>query len=443
MKPTESVNDEATNQDKISLLPEDLLLRILSYAPVRISMSTSLLSKRWSSVWKKMPSLVYDESCPYNNNGSLGFDQFCLTSLPLHRAHVLKSLNLRLKKDSDSIDTLLFHNIGSTLLEITIALSSYPCPYSPVTFPTNFDVFETLVVLKLQDRIVVDVSVDSPVCFPSLKKLHLCCVKFSGEESLCKLLSACPVLEELYFQRLCSQGSVSYTVSVSSLKRLVFTTEIAYYRDNDPSLEINTPSLEYLKIFDRTGCFSFVSDMPRLLEADISVNLSINEKIMKVLTSIKHLTIDFYPSTVLDLAERFISNRVVRLEIGASYNIRSKLLMNLLKDFPNLQALKIKRTYPRDKVDKMCLVSEPSHVPDCLRFHLETFQWIGYEGTLEEKGVADYILRNAACLKTARISIFGVDPRGGENDLMIVKELESIPIPSSSCQLVIRLNNFR
>ncbi|KAH0889143.1 hypothetical protein HID58_051572 [Brassica napus] len=137
------------------------------------------------------PTLVYDETCPYI--GPLGFDLFCGVSLPLQEA--LKTLNLKLGKYTDSIDTLLLTNIRSNLLKMTINLNYFYSYYTRITFPNNLNVFKTLLVLKLQGRIVLDV-VDSPVCFPSLKILQLICVNFRCEESFTRLLSACPVLED-------------------------------------------------------------------------------------------------------------------------------------------------------------------------------------------------------------------------------------------------------
>lgn len=288
-------NEELSHSDRISHLPDDLLVQILSLIPVRNAVSTSLLSKRWKSVWKMSPTLVYDETCPYI--GSLGFDQFCGVSLKLHEAPVLKTLVLKLVEDSDSIDTLLFPNIRSTLLEITIIFNSYPCRYSPISFPENLNVFKTLLVMKLEDRILLDFD-DSPVCFPSLKSLHLTSVEFSCEESLSTLLSACPVLEDLYLERLCSDEWFLYTISVPSLQRLFLTRGNGYYRNDDPSFEINAPSLNYLYIFDRRACYTFVEDMPKLVKANVHVNLSKNGELLKVLTSVERLSIHSYPSMV-------------------------------------------------------------------------------------------------------------------------------------------------
>lgn len=101
-----------------------------------------------------------------------------------------------------------------------------------------------------------------------------------------------------------------------------------------------------------------------------------------------------------------------------------------------MQCLYVSQTHPKDMEDQLCLVSEPSSVPECLSFHLETLQWIGYGGTLQENETAVYILKNARRLKTATISIHSKDT---ENGLMMVKDLRSMSKASASCQLVIKI----
>lgn len=85
--------EDVTFSDMISNLPDDLLIRILSLLPISEAMNTSLLSKRWESLWKMMPVLKYvEKSCPTMT--SQGFVEFCRRSLQLHEAPVLKTLKL-------------------------------------------------------------------------------------------------------------------------------------------------------------------------------------------------------------------------------------------------------------------------------------------------------------------------------------------------------------
>ena len=54
--------------------------------------------------------------------------------------------------------------------------------------------------------------------------------------------------------------------------------------------------------------------------------------------------------------------------------------------------------------DRKVFWTQPSCVPQCLLYHLETFKWRDYDGTDEvEKEMAIYILNNASRLVTATI----------------------------------------
>lgn len=80
-------------------------------------------------------------------------------------------------------------------------------------------------------------------------------------------------------------------------------------------------------------------------------------------------------------------------------------------------------------------VRKPSSVPECLTFHLETLVWRGYSGRPDDKEIAVYILRNARCLKKAKIY-------RKKNDLRTVKQLKYISKVLTSCQLVIQRQNY-
>lgn len=52
--------DAVNTNDRISILPKDLLLKILSSLPTKEVVRTSVLSKRWKDVWKKTSDLFID-----------------------------------------------------------------------------------------------------------------------------------------------------------------------------------------------------------------------------------------------------------------------------------------------------------------------------------------------------------------------------------------------
>nr|VDD13931.1 unnamed protein product [Brassica oleracea] len=45
--------------DRISSLPDDLILKIVSFPRTEVAITTSLLSKGWRDVWKHVPKLEY------------------------------------------------------------------------------------------------------------------------------------------------------------------------------------------------------------------------------------------------------------------------------------------------------------------------------------------------------------------------------------------------
>ncbi|KAF8102651.1 hypothetical protein N665_0197s0015 [Sinapis alba] len=152
---------------------------------------------------------------------------------------------------------------------------------------------------------------------------------------------------------------------------------------------------------------------------------------------------------VLLLAEK-ISQRLLHLELHIYGKIQRNLLLHLLKHSPKLQVLKLQETqmtitfttYPRESAhfrefnDPLPSICNPSSVPECVSFHLETFQWFRYQGREEEKQIVLYILQKAPCLKTAVVSVSS--PDGLENELLLIEELKSMHKASTSCKLVVR-----
>ncbi|XVF78338.1 hypothetical protein PTKIN_Ptkin14bG0124400 [Pterospermum kingtungense] len=49
------------SSDKISDLPDELILHVLSFAPTKQAVATSILSKRWHHLWTLVPILDFEE----------------------------------------------------------------------------------------------------------------------------------------------------------------------------------------------------------------------------------------------------------------------------------------------------------------------------------------------------------------------------------------------
>ncbi|KAL2934562.1 hypothetical protein RDABS01_017681 [Bienertia sinuspersici] len=51
---------DSISQDRITMLPDELLIHILSYLPLKQAVGTAALSKRWRNLWTKIPKLTFD-----------------------------------------------------------------------------------------------------------------------------------------------------------------------------------------------------------------------------------------------------------------------------------------------------------------------------------------------------------------------------------------------
>ncbi|GKA09651.1 F-box/RNI-like superfamily protein [Tanacetum coccineum] len=59
--------------DKISLLPDDVIIHILSFIPTKHAVATSILSSRWVNLWTFLPFIDLDDSLylnPLNKDSS-------------------------------------------------------------------------------------------------------------------------------------------------------------------------------------------------------------------------------------------------------------------------------------------------------------------------------------------------------------------------------------
>lgn len=228
--------------DHISLFPDDFLLQILSLLPTKDVLKTCVLSKRWRNLWKLVPKLKYVD---INNNAEhWKFLQFVDRSLLLNKAQVLESLHFKLDRQCRDVDIGFWIRIA---VERGLSELNFDYCYTtnkPSRLPQSMFTCGTLVVLKLKNVSLVDVQF--PVCFQLLKTLHLVWVIFLNDESSHKLLSSCPVLEDLVLDRAINDNVTPFSVMLPSLQRFVYDAVGL----KDPSLLMSTPSLKYLKIVD-------------------------------------------------------------------------------------------------------------------------------------------------------------------------------------------------
>ncbi|KAL1210095.1 F-box/FBD/LRR-repeat protein [Cardamine amara subsp. amara] len=433
MKRCKTCGPSLRNEDRISELPEALLLQILSLLPTKDVTATSVLSKRWKSLKKIVPNLefIYNERNNLESESDLErFSNNVSRHLLSYQAPVLQSFHLNVSSyDEGLIDIGVLLGIAFGLHVRKLILEVY-FDVDSFTFPRNLFNCGTLETLEFRAFILLDVP--SQVCLKSLKTLHLHDVEYQDAKSVRNLLSGCVNLENLVVDRNGHDCVKTFTITVPSLKRLTILDD--HYHSK---YVINAPSLKYLKI-QGASCFRscLIENVSELVEANIEILYAIYENILESLTSVKRLSLSISPLEVT-FPTGSIFYKLVYLELCACRADWWNLLTLMLDTSPNLEFLKL--IGPCHKYIKPVpwgQWNQPKNVPECLLHHLEIFIWKDYEWQREnEKEVANYILRNASCLKKATFSKRGLNSK---ERLDMVEDLESVVKASSTCQLVFK-----
>ncbi|KAL0899557.1 hypothetical protein Bca101_083518 [Brassica carinata] len=396
---------------KMSELPDELLLKILSFLPSKDVVATSAISKRWKSLWKEVKTFRYDDTPPY----PLTFKMFALF---IRSRSTVESLQLKLNPNySRGVINPLFNDaVARSLRELRTDMlyKSFELPESLYLYPQ----LETLILEKLSF-----VDIPSKVYLIGVKKLHLLSVRFSSDESVTKLLSICPLLEDLAVRRSLYTNVMIFNIDVPTLKSLSIDNSFGKSRlEGVHGFVINAPSLTCFNIKDTFSNYLRFGNMPELVKASVNIVCDQPEDILGSLATTRYLSLRFQ-SLYFPLATSFLF--LDHLEL---YSFPSKLCY-LLKDTPILRVLKLyqKHSQYNDVADSW---NQPSYVPECLLSHLEVFEWRQYNGTDQEREAAKYILANASCLKKA--SFYSKSAK--KHDML--KELESVARGSNTCMLV-------
>ncbi|KAJ0246969.1 FBD domain-containing protein [Hirschfeldia incana] len=416
--------------DRISGLSDELLIKILLLVPTKVAVSTSILSKRWEYLWMWLPKLEYGHRyCSEPESKRL--QCFLNRNLPLHRAPVIESFRLELRHSRfklESFNMWVVIALSHCLRELDIFFESHPAPANPIILPSNLFTCKSLAILKLDGDFILDVP--RMVSLPSLKTLKLQCVRFTNDETLQRLLSSCPVLEDL----LVDLGDRDITTRKFSVvvPSLLSLTLVMLYTHGMDGFVIDTPALKCFELVD-SNCndyYCLLEHMPNLIEAHFDVSLLDIKSLIGSITSVKRLTI--CSKAMLD--EGFVFNQLEHLKLCLCSEHSLNKLVRLLKLSPNLQGLHL---FYMDEHDGRKLVywNQPTTVPECISSSLESLSWSFYSGEPEERDIVVYILKHALHLKTVTIK------SSSESDFTQLKMLQELALSSrasAACQLKFR-----
>ena len=181
-------------RDIISDLPDPVLLHILSSDSLDTKqvIATSLLSRRWRSLWLSIPKLHFDKNYGFHSLES--FIQFVDAALLLVDLNFVKTFYLECV--GPCIPSIKVNLWITALMRIKLEhLTLYVgLDQDQFELPASIFMWNTIRVIKLSGVIISNLST---VNLPSLRSLHLVYVTVSESQSLEFLLSNLFYLEEL------------------------------------------------------------------------------------------------------------------------------------------------------------------------------------------------------------------------------------------------------
>ncbi|PHT43934.1 hypothetical protein CQW23_17959 [Capsicum baccatum] len=273
------VHNTGGGEDKISNLPDSILLHILSYLPTRDVVGTCILSTRWKTLWICVDSIDFDDSYLYSS-AVFGypmkvtcFMDFVHRVLQLREESNLKKFRLSCRvcfsalHVSSWLSAVIRHNIQD--LDLCLFVEE------PFMLPQCVFSSKTLTSLKLEMNCVLELPTST--FFPFLKILHLCLVTFRDDSSTQRLFSSCPMLSELAILDCEWMNLKQVAISISSLKSLIID-DLPFFGSTDDlngcEIEIDASNLGFLKYS------GYLSNEICLYNLSPSVNASIHIPIL-------------------------------------------------------------------------------------------------------------------------------------------------------------------
>ncbi|KAG7564476.1 F-box domain [Arabidopsis suecica] len=417
-------------EDRISLLPDLLLGKILLNLPTKDVVKTSLLSTRWRSLWRSVPKLDLDDNEFPDYNSFVNFVHRFVSPVesPIE--------NLRLTSKREKIDPLAIKSWVD-------AAVTRKLQHLEINFFKRYDGFEllpirifvcqTLVCLRLRRMFFNELKHFS---LPRLKTMHLEEVRFKNPATIEALIVSCPVLEDLSI--FTSQDDLKVIrVGSQTINRLnlVRNDDVTNHLDIDKwEIVIYCPSLKYLSLNDNKSESFTIYSLSSPDKVDIAVDFNVKgvldpndlEKRSSIgnflgrISSVKDMTICWNTLKVIhqyskqELIPQFYNMSHLHAKIFAD---DLEMLPDLLNSCPNLKSLVLELNDSTRKKEQIHF----SYVPWCLWSSLESIEMknpIGGIGV--EMKLIKYFLKNSASLKKLTICLGG---RSMKEEYIIFKEL--------------------
>ncbi|KAM0004080.1 putative F-box domain, leucine-rich repeat domain superfamily, F-box-like domain superfamily [Helianthus debilis subsp. tardiflorus] len=334
-----------TRMDRLSVLPDDLILKILSFVGLKDAIQTSVLSSRWRFIWTSVPRLSF------SSDDFSTMDNFSdsVTHVLSRRNNQLPlssfSLCFRGKDDGGVAQTIMnrVFSLNVQQLNVTCLFGDFTsCVFDNYTgFPLSLACYQTHkhILVSIGSGYVYIIPTPTRP-FSSLTTLNLYTVTlYDGFLSMCPNLknlnlNRCNMLGSGVFKlfRICHPGLSNLTFTTRNFTGLVVhvvTPQLKYLTISEPlsKIQISAPELVSLRFKAPCPRMFVTSDFPALEEAHLAIYIINSLAAPRIITLLQK----FHNVKVLSLS----------MDIIELLNSSVELISHQPSPFANLKSLKI------------------------------------------------------------------------------------------------------
>ncbi|XP_039032552.1 F-box/LRR-repeat protein At3g59200-like [Hibiscus syriacus] len=386
--------DSVGGSDRISSLPDPIICHILSFLPIKDAVKTSILSPRWRYLFASSISILDFNSClshmsspTENDNNFLNFVDILFSNPKQLSLDCLRVNDHWVRKDGiprgenySRLNRWICAALWCGVKEIDANLM-FEYTY---TLPSLLFTCQTLVTLKL--NINCDLKVPANVHLPNLKTLHFAYSEFLDGGSVLRLISSCPVLENLESIHCEFRNISELNIHKLSLKRLVLDFGELYVGSHRGFnvIEINAPNLVYFRYVDGMAEGYTLSEMKSLERTHIEITLTDSEDLERAANLLQgvcnvqslYLAIEDDSKTLFlaPLDPMLAFNNLVELEFRNYLNDdwQGTWILEFLHCMPNLKTLVLDLLNLASTSEGFR--SRRTTVPPCLLFNIEEIE---------------------------------------------------------------------
>ncbi|KAF5190330.1 F-box protein [Thalictrum thalictroides] len=306
-------------EDRISNLPDSVLVHILSFLQMEDAVMTGILSRRWEYLWTNVPRLNF--YCPYDDTSTKQKEKyidFVYRTLALHQTNTIEEFQLafslseldtqgmsRLEKKrvavyASHVDIWVCFAVRRNVKKLCLLLAKLDdgvVVQSTTPYKLSHQLFENDSIRELK-LVYCLINRAKPILWNYLKKLKLYDIQ-SSDEAIQNILNGTPLLEKLTLS-MCI-GVKNIDIASRNLKMLNIWLSVG------SKLKITAPYVHKMKIYGDVAGYT-LTNVLSLVDVRVRPYLdhSHDNGLKKLLESVRHahyLSLDSDCLQVLSMLE--------------------------------------------------------------------------------------------------------------------------------------------